>query len=462
MPQPPNRLRRYQLEPFHAILRASERHDADQLVVVFPRQSGKNEVSAHIESVLLATHAARYGARGVKAAPTQDPQAVRSLRRLHGHLRSCGFTAAAGLSAGTDTVTLAQASWWFGSGEPEANVVGDTASLLLEFDEAQDFDIDVHDRRYSPMAATTAAARIYYGTPFSDFDLLALAEEQALARSARDGIARVFRVPWERVAHELPAYGRYVEAEMTRLGHTPATPHPAILTEYLLQRRPGAGRFLNAAQLTLLQGAHPRLREPQSESHSTYVAGVDFGGADLSGSGDADKTIVTIARARFPGRGRRSEPVTDIVEQLEWQAVNHDLLRVELLAALRAWHVAYASCDATGIGEPHSQFLQNQLGEQRVELFKFSRATKSLLAYDALAAINTRRLAIWSPDQEADTADLWRQLRLARADPKPGAKLDVYVNPNEGHDDRLMSLLLCQRAAQRGQPAAATARTWNR
>lgn len=453
---PPTRLRRYQLAPYAAILDAAHAHDADQIVVIMARQLGKNELSAHAEAALMATSAARPGARGVKAAPTQDPQAIRSLRRLHGRLSSAGFGHGL-LSASNDTVTLGEASWWFGSGEPEANVVGDTASLLLEFDEAQDFDIDVHDRRYSPMAASTAAARIYYGTPFSDFDLLAVAEEQALARQARDGKQRVFRIDWQRGADELPAYGLFVDAEMRRLGHSAATPHPAILTEYELQRRPGAGRFLNAAQLTLLQGEHPRLERPQSESHSTYVAGVDFAGADLSGSGDADLTVLTIARSRYPGRGRRDDPVAEVVTQYHWQGVDHDQLRVQLIHTLRTWNVAFACCDATGIGEPHASFLANQLGQHRVEALKFTSSSKSTLAYDALAAINTRRLTLWAPDGAPDTNDLWRQLRLARADARPGSRINVHVHPSDGHDDRLMSLLLAQRASQRGKPAARTA-----
>lgn len=457
-PLPPNSLRRYQLAPFDAILRAAAAQNADQLVIVFPRQAGKNELSAHVEAVLMAQGT---GKRGVKAAPTFDPQATRSLKRLSGHLRACGFKSP-DLQTGTDTVTLGTASWWFGSGEPNANVVGDTASLLLEFDEAQDFDVDVHDRRFSPMAATTAAARVYYGTPFTDFDLLAQAEEQAAAATNRDGTQRVFRIEWERVAEELPAYGTFVDSEMRRLGHTPTTPHPAILTEYLLQRRPGMGRFLTPEQLALLQGDHPRLTAPQSESHNVYVAAVDFAGADISGSGDPDLTVVTIARARFPGRGRKDEPITEIVTQYEWRGTNHDVLRVEVLDLIRRWRASFVVCDATGIGEPHSQFLQNQLGEDRVELFKFTTATKSTLAFDALAAINTGRLKVYAPDGEPDTVDLMRQMRLARSEAKPGGRANVYVHENDGHDDRLISALLAQRAAQRGRPSTARMGTFQR
>ena len=41
--------------------------------------------------------------------------------------------------------------------EPGANVVGHTAGLLLEVDEAQDVDVETFDRAFRPMAASTLA-----------------------------------------------------------------------------------------------------------------------------------------------------------------------------------------------------------------------------------------------------------------------------------------------------------------
>lgn len=459
MNNPISPLRRYQLEPFRAALRAAEEHTAGIVVCRMSRQAGKNEVSARFEGVLMGTYYHLHR-QGVKAAPTQDPQAVRSLKRLAGWLRACGMShSVGGLAAGDSIIRLGQAEWWFGSGEPGANVVGATADLALEFDEAQDFDQEKHDRDYSPMAAATAAARIYWGTAWTDFDVLETARRHALELEARDGQQRVFDVPWTRVAEEVPAYGLFVESERARLGHTPSTPHPDFLTQYELTPRPGQGRFLTPAQLALLQGAHPALDAPQSSSHNVYVAGLDVGGANMSSGLSPDETVLTIARAAFPGRGRADEPTVALVRQYAWAGMDHDAARAEIVRLLRLWRVTHATIDATGIGEPIANHLINTFGEQAITAFKFARATKSSLAYDFLAAVNTGALKVWAPDGPHHAA-LWAQLRLARAEALPGGMLGFAVDPKEGHDDRLMSVALTLRAAQRGRPRQARQRTY--
>lgn len=457
MPAPPSPpLRRYQQEVLIAAIHAAEAHNADILTCRMSRQAGKNEVSSRIEASLMALHANEYRI-GVKAAPTQNPQAIRSLARLNRHLRSCGWKRPI-LTAGGDHVKLGLAEWWFGSGEPGANVVGATADLLLEFDEAQDFDIDKHDKDYRPMAAATAAATIYYGTAWSDFDLLETQRQAALALQAKDGKQRVFDVTWERVAEEVPAYALFVDAERARLGHTEQTPHIAFRTQYELIPQAGSGRLFNPAQLALLQGDHAQLTEPQSESHAVYVAGLDVGGANLSGGADPDETVLTIARARFPGRGKNAEPDAQIVAQYAWAGLDHDAARGEVLRLLRHWRVTFVTIDATGIGEPIAVHLQRELGERKVEAFKFTQSTKSSLGFDLLAAVNTGAIRIWKPDGPGHAA-LFRQLRLCRRELKAG-KLAWSVAETDGHDDRLVSLALALRAAQRGKPRVVTQRSF--
>lgn len=453
----PPPLRGYQQLPFRAMLAAAERHDADVVVCRFSRQSGKNELSARFEATLLAAYRGT-AKQGVKAAPTQDPQAVRSLKRLAAHLRAAGFRRGRELAAGDQYVRLGEAEWWFGSGEPDANVVGATAGLALEFDEAQDFDADKHDKDYRPMAASTAAATIYYGTAWSDFDVLEVARQGALNAERRDGRRRVFDVPWDRVADEVPAYGLFCEAERARLGHTPATPHPTWLTQYELVPVAGAGRLFSPAQLELLQGDHPALDAPLSASHNTYVAGLDIAGADLSGSGDPDETVLTIGRAQFPGRGRVSEPIVHVVAQYAWRAMDHDAARAEIVRLLDRWSPAYACVDATGIGEPLATHLQRRYGERKVEAFKFSSTSKSQLGYDLIAAVNVGAVRLWRPDGPGYAA-LWAQLRACRREMKSAGRLDFYVDAKDGHDDRVMSLALLVRAAQRGRPRVARSRS---
>lgn len=452
-------LRRYQLPPYYAILQAAEARGSDVIVIRMPRQAGKNEISARAEGAILAYHAST-GGQGVKAAPTLQPQALRSQQRLTRWLRGASHsrTWQRLIETRDNTVSLGQASWWFGSAEADAQVVGATASLLLEFDEAQDVATEKHDKDYVPMSATTGAARVYYGTPWTDFDVLAKALELALARQARDGRRRVFDVPWEEVAAELPAYGAHVESERERLGHTEKTPHPAFLTQYLLQTIPGLGRLFTADQLALLRGSHERQTAPLSASHATYVAGVDVGGSDLAQTGDPDETVLTIGRRRYPARGAKSDPTIAIVDQVVWRGARHDELVTEISHLLTRWRVGSCTVDATGLGEPLATSLQARHGDRVVTAFKFTRPSKSALGFALIAAVNTGALSLWQADGP-DHAELIAQLRLARRETLPGSLIAWGVDASEGHDDRLVSLALCVHAASRSTPRVATMRS---
>ena len=99
-----------------------------------------------------------------------------------------------------------------------------------------------------------------------------------------------------------------------------------------------------------------------------------------------------------------------------------------------------------------------EFGDRKATGLKFSRATKSSLGYDLLAAANNGAIRVWQPDGEHHTT-LWRQLRLARRELLPGGQLAWHVDEKEGHDDHLLSLALALRAAQRGRPRIARSRT---
>lgn len=450
---PPPLMRRYQQEAALAILQAVERHEAEVLTVRMSRQSGKNELSSWIEEVLMVGCA---GLVGVKGAPTQSPQADRSVRRLSARLRQRGHEQRVTSSDGY--VTMGEASWWFGSGEPDANVVGGTAAELLEIDEAQDFDDEKYRKDYRPMAASTAAATVLYGTAWTEFDLLERTRRAALVAGAAAGRRYTFDVPWARVAEEVPAYGLFVEAEIRSCGHTPATPDPIFQTQFELTPVAGAGRLLNARQLELIQGDHPRQSEPLSASHNVYVGGLDIGGANLSGARSPDESVLTIGRSAFGGRGERGGGSLQIVAQYRWRGANHEAAWGEMDALIRLWRLAFVCIDATGIGEPAATHMIATHGERRIEALKYTAAVKSELAYDLMAAINTGRLKIWRPDGPGHGELLW-QLTNCRAEYRPNQQIAWGVAPADGHDDLANSLALCERASRRGKPRRATQRS---
>ena len=232
---PDHALRPYQVEVARAIADSVRHRRGLQFAVVFARQAGKDETLAQLLAYLLTAHW-RAGGSIVVAAPTYRPQSLiaraRLLDRLDNDLTRF-------LSAG-----------------PQANVRGETASLLLVCNEAQDVDAERWDAVFDPMAAATNATTVFSGTVWSDRTLLARQMRHLRALERADGRQRVFMVPWTRVAADLPAYGERVRARIAQFGRD----HPFIRTEYELQELAGAGGLFGAARQAQLRGDHPRQR----------------------------------------------------------------------------------------------------------------------------------------------------------------------------------------------------------
>ena len=186
------RLRPYQATVARAILERVIAHEGGSISVEIARQGGKNELSAQVELVSLLTHAAAGGTI-VKCAPTLD-QARISLDRLRRRAQGVALGDAVRATGGVASCGRAQAR--FLSADPGANVVGHTADLLLEVDEAQDVEVDKFDRDFRPMAASTNAPVVLYGTPWGPRSLLEHAKATHREAQRRDGRRRHFRFDW--------------------------------------------------------------------------------------------------------------------------------------------------------------------------------------------------------------------------------------------------------------------------
>ncbi|MHB0877701.1 MAG: hypothetical protein ACYC5O_16820 [Anaerolineae bacterium] len=271
--------------------------------------------------------------------------------------------------------------------------------------------------------------------------------------------------------------------------------HPLFRTQYELEVLADEGRMLSAEQRTQLQGEHERQEAPLPGWQ--YVAGVDLAGAltpTLShtvGEGEAgeegedgaarrlqpgrDSTVVTIA-ALTPHRlaalgtsplsretgeegGReRGEgypfPTVQVVRHYWWTGRPQAEVYRQLRELLGAWDVRQVVVDASGLGAGVAGFLATALGG-RVEQFVFSQASKSKLGFALLAAINRGDLKMYRDDGSPEYREFWQQMQATRARPRANQTLDFFVPDAEGHDDFVMSLALCLRAAGSTPPAAA-------
>jgi hypothetical protein len=450
------RLRPYQREVAVAILDSVFGRKGLTFSVEIARQGGKNELSAQLELLLLTLHMSEPG-NLIKCSPTFKPQAVISMMRLKDRLNDAGFQSIWVSELGY-IVRLGNARAVFLSADETANVVGNTAHILLEIDESQDVGKEKYTKEFKPMGATTNVTTVHYGTTWDDSTLLEEVKQTNLEMERRDGVRRHFRYDWEEVARHNADYRAYVEGERERLGEN----HPLFLTQYRLLPIRGGGGFFNMQQRSQLQGLHGRKR--RGEKGKVYVAGIDLAGEaeEIEGAQlrslqpRRDSTVVTIGELDFPSSSDvNREPVIKVVEHYRWKGKRHTELYPQLVDILKnVWRCRRVVVDATGVGEPVASFLRKAMGS-RVLPFTFTQKSKSDLGFGLLAAVNSGRLKVYRGDGSEEYKEFWREMELARSHYRPSQTMNFYVDPARGHDDFLMSLALAVEAARRYEPKKA-------
>jgi len=422
--------------------------------VEMARQGGKNELSAQLELLLLTLYMAEPQ-NMIKCSPTFKPQTVISVMRLKDRLNDVGFGGIWVAELGY-IIRLGNARIIFLSADESANVVGNTAHLLLEIDEAQDVSKEKYSKEFKPMGATTNVTTVHYGTTWDDSTLLEEVKQTNLELERRDGIKRHFRYDWEEIAKYNPDYLAYVEAERQRLGEN----HPLFLTQYRLLPIHGGGGYLSLQHRAQLQGEHRRCHQP--EPGKTYVAGIDLAGEAETVEGAAlrtikprqDSTVVTIGELDFIG-DMVKQPRVKVVEHYWWTGKKHTELYPQLIDILKGvWHCRKVVVDATGVGQPVSSFLRQSIGS-RVIPFTFTARSKSELGFNLLAAINSGRLKMYAGDGSPEYQEFWFEMEKAKSHYRPSQTMNFYVDPTEGHDDFLMSLALLVEAANQYVPRGA-------
>jgi hypothetical protein len=422
--------------------------------VEIARQGGKNELSAHLE-VLLLTMFMAAGGNAIKCSPTFKPQTIISMSRLKERLDDFGFGGIWFTEAGY-MVRLGNARQIFLSADASSSVVGHTTGILLEIDESQDVARDKYTKEFRPMASASNATTVHYGTTWDDTTLLEEVKQTNLELEKKDGIKRHFRYDWQEVGKYNSSYKDFVESERERLGEE----HPLFRTQYALLPIRGGGGFLTSQQIVQLRGNHSRLSQP-GECRS-YVAGIDFAGESeqledeiLTRSG-RDATVITVAEVIHNATDiMAKEPKMHVVEHYSWVGKKHSELYPQMVDILKnVWNCSRIVTDATGVGEPITSFLRKSLGS-KVLPFKFTQKTKSEAGFDLLAAINSGRLKLYKQDGSEDYRELMFELEKAKSIYRPNQTLNFFVGPGDGHDDYLMSLVLVVQAASRCVPRKA-------
>jgi len=156
------RLRPYQREIALAILDSVFSRKGLTFSVEIARQGGKNEFSAQLKLLLLTLYMAE-SQNLIKCSPIFKLQTVISVTRLKDRLNDAGFGGIWKSELGY-VIRLGNARAIFLSADESANVVGNTAHILLEIDESQDVSKERYTKEFKPMGATTNVTTVHYGT----------------------------------------------------------------------------------------------------------------------------------------------------------------------------------------------------------------------------------------------------------------------------------------------------------
>jgi len=176
-----------------------------------------------------------------------------------------------------------------------------------------------------------------------------------------------------------------------------------------------------------------------------------------------DSTVITIAEvdATDPSTSLRaspSQPVLKVMEQYQWTGTPHSQLYAQMTEILRnVWNCSRIVVDATGIGQPVASFLRRELGS-RVIPFVITSKSKSDMGFELLSLVNSGRLKLYKQDGSREYKETLFELERARARYRPNQTMNFYVDPQQGHDDFLMSLALMVQAAKDFVPREAKGR----
>lgn len=442
-------LRAYQLEPATAILDSILNRRGLTFAVMMSRQAGKNELSGQLEAYLLNLF--QKDGQIVKASPTFKPQTINSILRLMDRLDNDWNRKKARRREGY-IVQLRRARCLFFSADLHANVVGATADVLLECDEAQDVRETKWAKDFAPMGASTNVTTVLYGTAWTSQTFLARTITALRRQEAKDGYRRVFTYNADVVGAEVPAYAKYVAGQVERLGRN----HPLIKTQYYLEAIDAQGGLFTKTRRALMRGDHQRRHEP--EPGKRYALLLDVAGEDEQ-AGDP------LARAMLQNRKRDATALTVVEVETEfgrlpnyrtvdrklWLGTKHTALHGQLLALARHWHAIWIVVDATGIGAGLASFLTKALGEKIIPVI-FSSKVKSDLGWDFLGIVETGRYRDYADDQEPDTRQFWYEVKNCQYEvsdrPGQAMKWGNWETPGydgliaRGHDDLIISAAL--------------------
>lgn len=464
-------LRRYQLAPLRAILDSVLNRRGFEFLLIFPRQSGKNEAVAQLLAYLLNLYQ-RVGGNIVYGAIGNA--LGMGVERLEERLENTWNAGQWARKVRPLRRCLGKAAVVFVSSHPAATARGQTAHHLLVIDETQDQDGAHVEAVFTPMRAANNATALYIGTVKLTTDYLWTKKGELERETARDGHRRVYLVPPETVTDENPAYKVFLDNQVRKYGRH----HPIVASEYFLEPIDGTGGLFDVRRRALMRGIHPRELEPAAGE--LYIATLDAAGEDEASTDPVarlahpgrDYTVAHVFRVDWPAVGLYAPgPTYKAVDVFVDHGSRHfedtpgrPALVHRLAAWLQHWGVAHLVADDTGVGQGLVAWLGAALGAARVTGFTFHPSAKANLGSMFLSLVETGRFRYWAGDEDEPGSDgwwFWSQVAACTYELPPEGRFDRDLRwsvpdnhktpvpgsqPQLTHDDRLISAALVAEA----------------
>ncbi len=432
-------LRSYQAEALRTIYDAVVYEKGGKFTVTFPRQSGKNETQAQLEAAVMAANLYR-GGNIVKLIPSLKNQGSISRERLAGVLhpryfvpgpqysadarnseigtrnsdlseterlsasKIISYTSSlishskgpSGITRRKNEITYGSTSLRCFSASPNSMIVGATADLLLEVDEAQLVPPDKFDREAAPMAVASNAVTVFWGTVWDDQTLLARETRTAIRDEEADRVKRRFFTDAAAVGEEVPEYADFVRKQVDNLGRE----HPVIRTQFLCEEISDLTAMFTPERIQAMLGSHTPLEQPENDR--CYVFLVDIAGSDemtarsreQEGFSDRrDATVLTICDVFLPpedGCLYERRPIWNVAARRYYRNVPGLQLEEEIVREIRFWDPARVILDHSGLGCMLADALSRRF-PHLCRSFDITAPVKTRMAWEFLSMVNGGR-----------------------------------------------------------------------
>jgi hypothetical protein len=413
------------------------------IIIRSARQTMKNECSGMLCARMMSLYREEGGIY-IRTAPTHKPQIINSKMRVSKFLEKDPTIKGWYPKEGYMFV-LGSAIVQFLSTDKHANVVGATASICLDIDEAHKVDKGKYEEDFGPMSAFHNVPTLMWGVAADKQDLL----YEHLQYNLENNPDCILQYPAEVWCELRESYAKHYTERRNKLG----ADHPVILTQYDLVDVDVIGGYLKKHHLTsLFSGDHGQYDNPKDGKN--YAVTIDIGGEDEieeldpyeKSEGSRDSTVAGIWEVDWDNEVN-GYPLCRLVNIYWWTGKGLESQQEILAKLLGLWQPHNVVVDARGVGEQIASYLNNIYG---VNQYKASSISVSEDCYGTLAMLNNDCIKMWKNDNSREYNEFNRQAKHTSYEIKSHDLMRIVKPHGKGHIDMIKQMTYIYRAVMFG------------